>query len=110
VLAGVGVAAIATGAYMGLKVKQTNEDIDRQFAGMNYVTDVASLNQKVSDGESYQTWQWVGYGVGLAAMAGAVTTFILGGGLEAGSAQHARLDVTPSLSPDGAGGVVRVRF
>jgi len=110
VLAGVGVAAIAAGVVLSLKVKQTNDDINRQFAGMDYVVYDAQLQQKFTDGERYETWQWVGYGLGVAAMAGAVTTFILSGGLEsAGGGAHA-VNVAPSLSPDGAGGVVRVRF
>lgn len=110
VLAGIGVAALATGAYFGLKVKQANDDINGQFAGTDYVTDGARLQRQIADGERYETWQWVGYGVGVAAMAGAVTTFILSGGLRSGAAEHARVDMAPSLSPDGAGGVIRVRF
>ncbi len=110
VLAGVGVAAIATGVFLSLKVQQTNDDINRQFAGMDYVTDGARLQQQLADGQRYETWQWVGYGVGVAAMAGAVTTFILSGGFGSGTAEHAMIDVSPSLSPDGAGGVMRVRF
>jgi hypothetical protein len=110
VLAGVGVAAVATGAFMGVKVKQTNDDINQQFAGKDYVTDGAGLQRQIADGERYETWQWVGYGVGVAALAGAVTTFILSGGLHSGTADHAMVDVTPALSPDGAGGLVRVRF
>jgi hypothetical protein len=113
VLAGVGVAAIATGAFLSLKVKQTNDDINREFAGMDYVTDPAHLQQQLADGQRYETWQWVGYGLGVAALAGAVTTFVLSGGITgagAGSAEHAALDVAPSLSPDGVGGVVRIRF
>jgi hypothetical protein len=113
VLVGIGVAAIATGAYLGLKVKQTNDDINREFAGMDYVTDGAHLQQQLSDGERYETWQWVGYGLGIAAMAGAVTAFILSGGVAgtgSGSPEHVAVDVTPALSPGGMGGVVRMRF
>jgi hypothetical protein len=113
VLAGIGVAAIATGAYLSLKVRQTNDDINREFAGMDYITDPAHLQQQLADGQRYETWQWVGYGLGIAALAGAATTFILSGGLTglgAGPGEHAALDVAPSLSPDGVGGVMRMRF
>jgi hypothetical protein len=113
VLAGVGVAAIATGVFLSLKVKQTNDDINREFAGKDYVTDTARLQQQISDGQRYETWQWVGYGVGVAAMAGAVTTFVLSGGLggsASATADHAMVTVTPTLAADGAGGVMRVRF
>jgi hypothetical protein len=112
VLASIGVAAIATGAYLSLKVRQANNDINQEFAGMDYVTDGAHLQQQLSDGERYETWQWVGYGLGVAALAGAVTTFILSGGIAGGSAssEHVALDVAPALSPDGVGGVLRMRF
>jgi len=109
VLAGVGAAAVATGVYMSFKVKGVNDDINREFAGQGYVTDVPRLQQKISDGERYETWQWVGYGVGIAAVAGAATTFILSARGPAAAEQPA-VAVAPVWSPDGMGGVVRVRF
>jgi hypothetical protein len=113
VLAGVGVAAVAAGVYLSLKVKQANDDINREFAGKDYVTDTARLQQQISDGQRYETWQWVGYGVGVAAMAGAVTTLVLSGAFgrsSSATADHAMVTMAPALSPDGAGGVLRVRF
>lgn len=120
VLAGVGVAAVATGAYLSLKVKQTNDAINNEFAGMDYVTDPARLERQLADGQRYETWQWVGYGLGIAAMAGAVTTFVISGGGAAtpsaappgaaAPAEHALVDVAPVLSPGGVGGFARIRF
>jgi hypothetical protein len=109
VLAGVGVAAIAAGAVMSFKVKGINDDINRQFAGQDYVTDVPALQQKISDGERYETWQWVGYGVGIAAMAGAATTFILST-RGSGAPEKPAVAIAPVLAPGGMGGVVQVRF
>jgi hypothetical protein len=109
VLAGLGVAAIAAGAYLSLKVQSIEDDINREFAGEDYVTDVGRLQQQLSDGKSYETWQWVGYGVGVAALAGAATTFILST-RASGSPERAALGVAPALSPEGVGGVVRMRF
>lgn len=108
VLAGVGVAAIAAGAVMSLKVKGINDDINGQFAGQDYVTDVPALQQKVSDGERYETWQWVGYGIGIAAMAGAATTFILS--TRGSTPEQPAVAITPVLAPGGMGGVVGLRF
>jgi hypothetical protein len=112
-LAAVGVAAVGAGVFFSLKVKSMNDAINQEFAGQDYVTDPVHLQQQIADGKSYETWQWVGYGVGIAALAGAATTFLLGGGF-AGSgsaaAEHAAVTVTPALSPDGAGGLVRIRF
>jgi hypothetical protein len=112
VLAAVGVAAIGAGVYLSFKVKATNDAINRDFANQPYVTDEARLEQQLSDGKSYETWQWVGYGVGVAALAGAATTLVLAGGFGgsgSGPLEHA-VAVAPTLSPDGIGGVLRVRF
>jgi len=113
VLAAVGVAAVGFGVAMSFKVKSTNDDLQGLFAGQPYVTDVARIQQLQSDGDKYATLQWVGYGVGAAAVAGAVTTFILGGSKlpwAAESANKTAFDVTPVVSPDGSGAVLRMRF
>jgi hypothetical protein len=112
VCAAVGVAAVGAGVYMSAQVKATNDDIDKQFASQDYITDGAGLQRKLADGARYQTWQWIGYGVGAAALAGAVTTFILGRSSTSwsGSSERVALDLVPAVSPDGAGGVVRLRF
>jgi len=113
VLAAVGVVAVGFGVAMSFKVKSTNDELDQIFSGQKYVTDVGRIEQLQSDGSSYQTLQWVGYGVGAAAVAGAVTTFILGGykfPWSAESTNQAGLDVTPAVSPNGGGAVLRMRF
>ena len=113
VLAAVGVLAVGFGAAMSFKVKSTNDDLKQLYAGQPYVTDVARVQQLESDGSRYQTLQWVGYGVGAAAFAGAVATFILGGSKfpwSSESPERVALDVTPAVSPDGGGAVLRMRF
>ena len=112
VLAGVGVVAVGTGVVMSFKVKSINDEINQDFATQGYVTDVARLERQIADGQRYEMWQWVGYGVGAAALAGAVTTFILGGKVMpwSGTTEKVALDVTPSVSPSGMGGVLRLRF
>lgn len=110
VAAAVGVAAVGFGAVMSLKVKSTNDSINQQYS-QPYVTNEAQLEKQISDGKSYQTWQWIGYGVGVAALAGAVTTFVLSGRFAAGAgAEHPAVSVTPTASADGMGGVVRLQF
>jgi len=109
VLAAVGVAAVGAGIFLSLKVKSTNDSINSQYANQPFVTDEAKLEQQIADGKSYETWQWVGYGIGVAALAGAVTTFVLSGRFAAGP-EPAAVTVTPTASTDGVGGVVRVRF
>jgi hypothetical protein len=112
VLAALGVAAVGTGVYLSLKVNSISDDIDKEFANQDYVTDAAGLQRQLADGARYETWQWIAYGVGGAALAGAVTTFILGGSSLpwSGSSERAALGLTPAVSRDGLGGVVRWRF
>jgi hypothetical protein len=109
VLGGVAVAALAAGVYMSLKVQSITDEINREFAGQDYVTDGARLQQQLSDGARYETWQWVGYGLGAAALAGAATTFILST-RASGAPERAAVAVAPAFSPGGMGGVVQVRF
>jgi hypothetical protein len=119
-----GLAAVGTGVYMGMKVQSTQNSIESQFSGSDsYVTDAGTLKHQVADGTRYETWQWVSYGVGVAALAGAVTTFALGGrsapaprapgGPEAAPAPApppTSVVLVPAISPGGAGGVLRVSF
>ena len=113
VLAAVGAVAIGAGVYLSLKVRAMNDEINAEFANQDYVTDGAKLQQQLADGTRYETWQWVGYGVGVAALAGSVTTFVLSGFAGASPAaaeKTAAVDVSPLLSPSGMGGVLRMRF
>jgi hypothetical protein len=113
VLAAVGVLAVGFGAVMSLKVKSTNDDLEQLYAATPYVTDSVRVQQLESDGSRYQTLQWVGYGVGAAAFAGAVATFILGGSRfpwSAESPDRVALDLTPAVSPNGGAALLRMRF
>jgi hypothetical protein len=111
-LAAFGAVAVGVGVYMSLQVRATNDRINQEFAGKEWVTDGVWLQQQLSDGARYETWQWVGYGVGVAALAGAVTTYLLSGSRLpwGGSSERTALNVTPAVSPDGVGGVLRLRF
>jgi hypothetical protein len=113
VLAAVGVAAVGAGVFLSFKVKSINDSINNQYANQAFVTDEAQLEKQISDGKSYETWQWVAYGLGVAALAGAVTTFVLSGhfaGAPGTGPETPAVTVTPTASSDGVGGVVRVRF
>jgi hypothetical protein len=109
VLGGAAVVALAVGVTMSLKVQSINEELNREYASQEYITDYDRLQQRLSDGARYETWQWIGYGFGAAALAGAATTFILST-RGAGSSERAGVAMAPTLSPGGLGGVVRVLF
>jgi hypothetical protein len=111
-----GLAAVGTGVYLSFKVQSTTHDVENRFANMGIVTDPGSLQRELTDGGRYETWQWVAYGVGVAAFAGAATTFLLGGfpfsGGHAAPESSATTTATlaPIASPGNLGGVLRLRF
>ena len=59
----------------------------------------------VAQGTRLETWQYISYGVGVAALAGAATTFGL-----SGWSFRDEVNVTPVLAHDRVGGTVRIRF
>jgi hypothetical protein len=108
-LAALGLAAAGTGVYMTIQVRSLENDVEQRFSTMNsVVTDPAALQRQLSDGGRYETWQWISYGISIAALAGAATTLALGGTFS--SAERSTLAVAPTVSSGGAGGVLHFRF
>jgi hypothetical protein len=107
-----GVAAIGTGVYLSFKVQALEDDVERRFAMMGVVTDPAALQRELTDGGRYETWQWISYGLGVAALAGAATTFALGGWPVGGrsASEPPAVVVTPVASAGSIGGLMRLRF
>jgi hypothetical protein len=107
-----GLAAVGTGVYMSLKVQATTRDVENRFANMGVVTDPGALQRELSNGGRYETWQWVSYGIGVAALAGAATTFLVGGFpfSPARSTSETSVSLTPVAMPGKVGGVFRLRF
>jgi hypothetical protein len=106
VLAATGVAAIGTGALLGLQMKKKEDQIARQFEpNRPGGPDNARVSDLVAEGTRLETWQYISYGVGVAALAGAATTFGL-----SGWTFREEVTVTPVLAGDHMGGTVRVRF
>ncbi len=111
-LTALGLVAVGTGVYMSFKVRALQDDVEKRFAMMGIVTDPAALQRELSDGGRYETWQWISYGIGVAALAGAATTFALGGspfGRRGGAEQQA-VAIAPLAGPGTMGGFVRLRF
>jgi hypothetical protein len=108
----IGLAAVGTGVYLSFKVQATSRDVENKFANMAIVTDPAALQRELSDGGRYETWQWVSYGIGVAALAGAATTFLLGGSPFSSPRGTAETSVTmaPIVTPGSVGGVLSMRF
>ena len=111
-LAGVGVAAIVTGIVFGAKVSSANSDIDSELHSGTMV-DSAVLKRQLADGHRDETWQWIGYGVGAAALAGAAAALVFGRAFASGPPAQdtgARVSVAPLVSPGAFGGGVQAHF
>jgi hypothetical protein len=106
-----GLAAVGTGVYLSFKVQATKQDVENKFANMGIVTDPGALQQELSNGGRYETWQWVAYGVGVAALAGAATTFLIGGFPFSSTAAGDRsVALAPVMVPGYRGGALSLRF
>jgi tetratricopeptide (TPR) repeat protein len=98
-----GVLALLGGVTMGLRARSlTNE-----------ITDDGTMNHtfsqsKYDQGRRAETLQWVGYGVGAAALAGGAVLYLLGGRAPEESAGS--VTAMPAIAPGQAGGGVRIRF
>lgn len=102
-----GLAAVGTGVYLSFKVRTTTREVESRFTDMGIVTDPASLQRELSNGGRYETWQWVSYGVGVAALAGAATTFLLGGLPFSGArSTETTVSLAPVAMPGNVGGLL----
>jgi hypothetical protein len=105
-----GVAAMAAGIVLGLKVQSVERSINEEFSDKYIVTDWEPLEHRLSQGSRYETWQWISYGVGIAALAGAATTATLFGLSRSDGRDQARLIVVPALASGSMGGIAQLRF
>jgi hypothetical protein len=72
-LAVAGVAALAGGAYYGLRARQIEAEIENQQG----VTPNAIYQSRLNRGRQAERLQWIGYGAGAAALAGAAVVFVV---------------------------------
>jgi hypothetical protein len=98
-----GVALVGTGVYFGLRVRALEKSAE-QRAHDDRIID----RDEQARGEAAARWQWVGYGLGAAALAGGVTTYLLSRRQE--ERVQSAVTVTPVVSPALAGGRLRLTF
>jgi tetratricopeptide (TPR) repeat protein len=100
-LAGLGVAAVATGTVLALEYQSKNEDakaICPSSVGCSQA-DIDNHAGLVSDAKGFRTWSFVGFGVGGAALIGATVLYF------APSSPTQRAFVTtPFVTADGSWG------
>jgi tetratricopeptide (TPR) repeat protein len=97
VCAAVGLAAIGTGFGLALKTQNMSSEADKNGGTTQAQEDLR---------KSLETWGWVSYGVGAAAIATGVVLYIAGWPSE----KSANVALLPALAPDGASMVLGGRF
>jgi hypothetical protein len=111
VLGSLAVVGIGAGAIMSFKVQSQEKSVENRFGMDAVVTDGVGLRRQLSDGGRYETWQWIGYGVGVAAAAGALTSFgIAELGARPSAGDRAVVRVAPLAGNDIKGGLVVVTY
>lgn len=90
VVGAVGVAAIATGVVLDLETHSIVSDINHNGYDAG----------KVSSRDSYETWGWVSFGVGAAALVAGTTLYLVGA--SAARSEGPALSLVPVASKNGA--------
>ncbi len=94
----VGGVALVTGVVLNLKANSLADELE---GATEYYE-----RSKESTRKSYQTFGWIGYGLGAACIAGGTVLYVLG--LQSGSS--GKLAVLPAIGPGGAGAVLKGAF
>lgn len=95
----VSLAGVATGVVSSLQVQSLEEEVQ----GATRLPAI-KITQNQEKARTYETLQWVGYGVGAAALVGAVVCLILDDGGSAADRDGAQL--TGTIGPGGQPGLV----
>ena len=97
VCAAVGLAAVGTGVGLALKTQSMSSDAEKSGGGTQAQEDRR---------KTLETWGWVSYGVGAAAIATGAVLYIVGWP----SDRSTNVALLPALAPDGASMVLEGRF
>jgi hypothetical protein len=97
-VAGVGVGLVVGGIVMGLQAKSAAEEVAKKYD-----------KDKEASGKRAATLQWVGYGLGTAAVATGAVLYVLGRPADGGRSEG-RISFAPTLAPQAVGGVVKMSF
>jgi hypothetical protein len=99
--ASVGVVLVASGIYFGARTQSLSDEVTGDAKKGLF------FQSKYDEGQRDQLLQWVGYGVGVAALASGGLLYFLGANRsgEAGS-----VTATPTVAPGGVGASLRVIF
>jgi hypothetical protein len=104
VVGATGVAAVGAGIVLGLASASIRDQITSDAAKGSYD------RAKDDRGRLYSRLQWVGYGVGAAAISSGVVLYYLGYRAGAAAQPGVAFQVVPTVSPDEAGMALQGRF
>ena len=102
VLGVVAVAGLATGLVSSLQVRSLQNEVDNAKAGQYTGSQLVQKEQKA---HTFETLQWVGYGIGGAAAVGAVVCLIMDSGQPAGD-RASGVRLIGGVGPGGQTGLV----
>ncbi len=100
--ASVGTAALLGGAYFSWQTRSLHREVERPLPVLT-PTGLADLSSR---GERAQRWQWIGYGLGSAALVTSAALFWFSGGSETSS----RISLDFMVNGDGASARAGGRF
>ena len=98
----VAVAGLATGVVSSLQVRSLENEVEMAKVAQFNPLELTHQEEKA---RRFETLQWVGYGVGAAAVAGAVVCLIMDSGESAGD-RAGRVRLIGTVSPGGQPGLV----
>jgi hypothetical protein len=90
----VGIAAITTGMILAAKTRTLTDELNSAYN-----------RDKAATRDSYETWGWVSYGVGAAALVAGATLYIWGSRAAESEPETSAVSILPILGP-GTGGVL----
>jgi len=102
VAASVGVVLVASGIYFGARTGSLSDEVTADARKGLF------SQSKYDEGQRDQLLQWVGYGVGAAAVVSGGVLYLLGA--KRASTEAHTVSAMPTLGPGGAGASLRVTF
>jgi hypothetical protein len=103
VIGSVGAAALITGVIFSIETHSLSNDVTSDAAQRSF------SRTTYDRGQLFEDLQWVGYGVGAAALAGGVVLYYLGYRTAQSSASDS-VSLLPVILPGGTGAVVQGSF
>lgn len=100
VTASVGVAAVVTAIVLNVKANSMVDEMEN--------TDNGYSSAKADDRKTYETFSWMGYGVGAACLG--VGAVLFGFGLRSGGSSPTSVALLPAVGPDQTGAVLTGGF